>query len=268
MSVLQGSVEALVRKLKRDPSYRIVDRYTDRQLATVLWHRGVQFLRGLMLTLGSRHVESPVFCGRRVVVEHAYALVSRPGLILEDGVSINAFARDGVRLGHNVTIARNATLACTGVLARLGVGIVVGDRSAIGSGSFIGGQGGVTIGDDVILGPGVRIFSENHRFDQLDTPIRSQGEEREGVIIGNDCWIGAGVTILAGVSVGDGCVIAAGAIVTKDIAPWMVAAGIPARAIRSRRPEESQATAPQDSPSTNPEALLTLTPAPARRAGQ
>jgi acetyltransferase-like isoleucine patch superfamily enzyme len=194
-------------------------------------------LRGVLLTLRAGGVHGPVFRGRRVVVEHAYALTSGPGLILEDGASIIALSRDGIRLGRNVTIGRATTLTCTGVLARIGVGIVIGNRSAIGAGSFIGGQGGVTIGDDVIVGAGARIFSENHNYDALDRPIRAQGETRKGVVIGDDCWIGAGVTIVDGVSVGSGCVIAAGAVVTKNVAPNTVAAGVPARAIKSRRPD-------------------------------
>ncbi|MDB4915862.1 MAG: transferase hexapeptide repeat containing protein [Gemmatimonadetes bacterium] len=240
MSIAQFTVERLVGRLKGDPAYRFADRYTNRQLATALWHRGMQLLRGTALTLRGGGVHGPVFRGRRVVVEHAYSLHSGPSLILEDGASIIALSRDGIRLGRNVTIGRATILTCTGVLSRLGIGIVVGDRSAVGSGSFVGGQGGVTIGDDVIIGPGVRIFSENHRFDLLDRAIRTQGESRKGVTIGDNCWIGASVTIVDGVCIGAGCVIAAGAVVTRSIAPFTVAGGVPARTIRSRRPDVAE----------------------------
>src|SRR5512140_228203 len=149
MSSMQRMVERIVGRLKADPTYRITGEYSDRQLMTVLWHRGMQLLRGLTLSVRARGVRAWVFRGRRVIVEHAYALVSGPGLILEDGVAINALSRDGIHLGRNVTIGRAAVLTCTGVLARQGVGIRVGDRSAIGSGSFLGGQGGISIGRDV-----------------------------------------------------------------------------------------------------------------------
>ena len=248
MSRLQSFIEARVARIKGDPQYRIGSSYTDAQLATVLWHRGRQFLRGVSLRLRAHGVRGAVFRGRRVVIEHARQLSAGPGLILEDGSHINALSVDGVVLGHTVTVARGASLVCTGVLARIGKGIRIGNRSAIGAGSFLGGQGGVIIGDDVILGPGVRIFSENHIYAALDRPIRAQGERRVGVAIGDDCWIGAGVTVLDGVTVGSGCVLAAGAVVTTDIPPLSVAAGIPARVIRTRRepdPRVQRVRAPQ-----------------------
>jgi acetyltransferase-like isoleucine patch superfamily enzyme len=238
MSILASLAESLAARIKGDPSYRIAPELTDRQLATVLWHRGRQYLRGLPLRLRARGVRGTVLRGRRVVVEHAYALSSGPGLILEDGVLLHALSAQGVLLGRNVTIARGATLTCTGVIAELGIGIVIGDRSAVGAGSFLGGQGGIRVGNDVIMGPAVRIFSEDHTFDDVDVPIRTQGQSRAPVVIEDDCWIGAGVTILAGVTIGRGCVVAAGAVVTRDVPARSVAGGVPAQVLRSRLPEE------------------------------
>ena len=121
-----------------------------------------------------------------------------------------------------------------GVVARPGRGITVGDRTGIGDHCFFWGQGGIEIGSDVIFGPDVQIFSENHRFDDPTIPISRQGEDRRPVVIGNDCWIGGRVTILAGVHIGGGCVIGAGSLVTKDIPPNSVAVGAPARVVRQR----------------------------------
>lgn len=238
MSLLGPLVRSLVARIKGDPSYRIAADLGDRQLATVLWHRGRQYLRGVPLRLRARGVTGAVFRGRRAIVEHAYAFSSGPGLILEDGVWVNALSKRGISLGRNVTIARGATLTCTGVIAELGAGIVIGDRSAVGAGSFLGGQGGIHVGCDLIMGPAVRIFSENHNHGDVDLPIRAQGQTREPVTIEDDCWIGAGATILAGVTVGRGSVVAAGAVVTHTIPAYSVAGGVPARVLRSRRPEE------------------------------
>jgi acetyltransferase-like isoleucine patch superfamily enzyme len=248
MSGMQKMVERVVGRLKGDPHYRITGAYSDRQLLTVLWHRGWQLARGVTLSMRAHGVRRWVFRGRHVVVEHAYALVSGPGLILEDGVALNALSREGIELGRNVTIGRAAVLTCTGVLARPGVGIRIGDRSAIGAGCFVGGQGGISIGRDVIIGPGVRIFSENHNYESLDRPIRAQGETRSGVTIADDCWIGASAVIVDGVTIGTGCVIAAGAVVTRALPPFSVAAGVPARVLRSRRPERESTSAPAPIP--------------------
>jgi len=241
MSTLTRFVESIVRRLKNDPAYRIASQYTDRQMATVLWHRGRQIVRAIPLRLRARGVRGTVFRGRRVVVEHAYALSSGPGLILEDGVVVNALSKYGIALGRNVTIARGATLTCTGVLAELGDGITIGDYSAVGAGSFLGGQGGIRIGRDVIMGPGVRLFSENHNYAEIDQPIRAQGQTRAAVTIDNDCWIGGGVTILAGVTIGQGSVVAAGAVVTRDVPEYSLAGGVPARVLKSRLTESERA---------------------------
>jgi acetyltransferase-like isoleucine patch superfamily enzyme len=155
-------------------------------------------------------------------------------LILEDEAYLDALSEDGIVMGDNVTIAKKSILVCTGVIRSKGKGIEIGSNSAIGAQSFIGGQGGVTIGSNVIIGPGVRIFSENHRFEDLDMPIRLQGEIRQGVVIGSDCWIGASCTILDGVTIGTGVVIAAGAVVTRNVPDRAVVAGVPARVLRIR----------------------------------
>lgn len=234
MSILQNAIERFVSRLKRDPFYKIQTSYSNAQLLGVLYYRVLQWLRGWTLRVRAWRLTGPVFRGRRVVVEHAGAVTCGPGLILEDGVHINALSIEGIVLGRNVTIAKYAVLTCTGVLAEIGTGITIGDRSALGAGSFLGGQGGIHIGSDVIMGPGVRIFSENHRFDALDQPIRTQGVRRRGVSIGDDCWIGASVTIVDGVKIGAGCIVAAGAVVTSNLPPNSVAGGVPARVLKQR----------------------------------
>jgi acetyltransferase-like isoleucine patch superfamily enzyme len=244
MSVLQRLIERVVARVKGDPGYRIAGGYTSVQLATAAWYRGLQWLRGLALRARAHGVRGPAFRGRGVVVEHAGQLTAGAGLILEDGVFVSALGRTGIVLGRNVTIARRAILTCTGVLAEIGEGIRIGDRSAVGAMSFLGGQGGIDIGADVIMGPGVRIFSENHRFDAVDRPIRTQGVERLGVRIGDDCWIGGGVTILDGVTIGRGSVVAAGAVVTRSVPAGSVVAGVPARVIRERSSSSTTTDAP------------------------
>jgi acetyltransferase-like isoleucine patch superfamily enzyme len=84
------------------------------------------------------------------------------------------------------------------------------------------------------MGQRIGFHSENHNFDRVDIPIREQGVSRQGIRIEDDCWIGANVTFLDGAYVGCGCVIAAGSIVRGTIPPHSVAAGMPAKVIRSR----------------------------------
>jgi len=79
-----------------------------------------------------------------------------------------------------------------------------------------------------------RFFSENHAFADPNLTIKEQGVIKDPVVIGNNCWIGGGATILAGVHIGDGCVIAAGSVVTKSVAANSIVAGVPAKVIKSR----------------------------------
>jgi len=117
--------------------------------------------------------------------------------------------------------------------------ISIGSRVVIRPGSMLfadpapGGEG-ITIEDDVLIGAGVHLYSANHRFDSLERPIIEQGfsPSRE-VILRRGCWIGASSIILAGVEIGENAVVGAGSLVTKAIPPGVVAAGNPARVIRS-----------------------------------
>ncbi len=127
--------------------------------------------------------------------------------------------------GENVNVERHA---------RFGRGVTLGDRSGIGINASIGEQ--THIGSDVMMGPDCVIYTRNHRFDRLDIPMREQGYGPvEPVEIGDDCWIGGRVTILPGVHVGNGAVIAAGAVVTKDVPPYAVVGGVPAKIICNRK---------------------------------
>lgn len=227
-------IEKLIRKLKNNPDYKWESTYTWRDLLIVTWVRGWQALRGLFLKPFLKSSSGLVFVGRSVKVRHAYRLSAGKNLILDDNVSINALSVNGIQFGDHVSIARDSILFCTGVIAQQGTGITIGHRTGIGARAFIAGQGGVTIGNDVITGPNIQIFSENHNFDDTAVIIKDQGVSKQPTIIGNNCWLGGGITILAGVTIGDGCVIAANSVVTKSVPANSVVAGVPAKVIKTR----------------------------------
>lgn len=114
-----------------------------------------------------------------------------------------------------------------------GTHIVIGDRSQIGQNSKIDHD--TIFGNDVVMGPDVIIMSSAHAFEDPNVPINLQGAlPKRPVVIGNDVWLGTRVVVMPGVSIGEGAVIGAGSIVTKDIPPYSIAVGAPARVIRAR----------------------------------
>jgi maltose O-acetyltransferase len=114
-----------------------------------------------------------------------------------------------------------------------GASLRIGNRAQLGQNARIDQD--VTLGDDVVMGPDVIIMTAAHAFDDPTVTVRLQGSlPRQPVIVGNDVWLGARVVILPGVSIGDGAVVGANAVVTKDIPPLAIAAGNPARVVRFR----------------------------------
>lgn len=148
---------------------------------------------------------------------------------------LDALSSEGIKLGKNVSIGKNTCIECTGSLKNLGKGLTVGSNVGLGTHGFYGCAGGIEIGDDTIFGNYVSLHSENHNFSDINEKIRLQGVNRKGIKIGNNCWIGAKVTILDGAIIEDGCIIAAGSVVTEGIySENCIYGGIPAKLLKIR----------------------------------
>lgn len=112
--------------------------------------------------------------------------------------------------------------------------IKIGSNCTIHSFCVLLGEGGITIGNDVRIASSTVVVSANHVFEERSVPIWRQGMRAKGICVGNDVWIGANCTILDGIMIGDGAVIAAGSVVNKDVEPFSVVGGIPAKLIKYR----------------------------------
>jgi acetyltransferase-like isoleucine patch superfamily enzyme len=231
---LRTLTERLIQRLKREPTYRLSPDLTTADLWAVLWRRGWAFLRGLWWRPRLGSAAGALFVGRGVRILHPRRLYVGRSVTLEDYVHIDALSRQGVRLGDNVTIAKFTIIETTGVISNLGEGLEMGDNSSLGDYCFVGAAGGVRIGRNVLVGQRVSFHSENHRFDRTDVPIKEQGVTRRGIVVEDDCWLGAGSILLDGVTVGRGSVVAAGSVVTRDVPPYSVVAGVPAKVMRQR----------------------------------
>ena len=133
--------------------------------------------------------------------------------------------RIATSVGRNVNIEKNAFFTPQ---------LIIGDNSGVGINCEMNGP--VTIGNDVMMAPEVVIYTSGHAYDSLDVPMWKQGStEVKRVVIGNDVWIGRRVIIMPGVNIGDGSIIGAGAVVTKDVPPYSVVGGVPAKVLKMRK---------------------------------
>lgn len=113
-----------------------------------------------------------------------------------------------------------------------GKNITIGKNVFINSGCRFQDQGGITIGDDALIGHNVVLATLNHGF----APDKRKDMNPAPIVIGNNAWIGANATVLPGVTVGDNAIVAAGAVVTKDVLPNTVVAGVPATFMKTINP--------------------------------
>lgn len=104
---------------------------------------------------------------------------------------------------------------------------------------FITGGGGVTIGDYVGLGPDVKIWSVNHRYEDPDKPWMLQGYDQHPVVIEDDVWLGANCFVMPGVTIGRGAILSAGTVLMKSVPPFAIVAGNPGRIIGWRKNPDS-----------------------------
>jgi len=116
--------------------------------------------------------------------------------------------------------------------AEISLNSTVGDFSELGTNAII--QANVSIGNHVIMGPDIKIYSRNHKFESLDIPMQLQGKNYYNTIIESDVWIGANVIITAGCRVGNHSIIAAGSVVTKDVPDYAIIGGVPGKIIKFR----------------------------------
>ncbi len=164
--------------------------------------------------------------GKNVYIQRGCEFLGADSIELGDNVRLLRDIRinfksvnSRLRLGHQVAFDRGVDITVSGDDCLM----EIGDHSYLGAYVCLIGPGHIKIGKHTLIAAHSGIFANNHRADGLS---------REGIEIGDYCWIGSGVKVLDGVKIGNGCVIGAGAVVTKDIPPNSIAVGIPAQVIK------------------------------------
>jgi acetyltransferase-like isoleucine patch superfamily enzyme len=223
----------IIQRLGKD-GYEVDASLSNRDVIIVVWGMGMSLLRGLWIKLWLKKSGGVLLVGRRCKIRHCHKIRTGKMVLISDNVEINALSKQGITLGNNVSIHRNTIIECTGVIRELGEGLIIGNNVGIAQNCFIQVRGFVSIGSNVMFGPTVSIFSENHGFENTEIPMIKQPTTRKGVIIEDDVWLGTQSVILDGVTIGKGSIIAAGAIVNTNVPPYSIVAGVPAKIIKSR----------------------------------
>lgn len=172
--------------------------------------------------------------GKRSIILGRSSCYINSGSTIGRSCILDGVGNEGLFIGHGSSVGDNCILKVSGTIKSLGSFIRIGSGVGLGEFAHLGGAGGLTIGNNTIIGPYFSCHPENHNFMDKNELIKDQGVKRLGINIGNDCWIGAKVTILDGAKIGNGCIIAAGAVVIGNFPDNSVIGGIPAKVIKGR----------------------------------
>ncbi|SHG57735.1 Acetyltransferase (isoleucine patch superfamily) [Chryseolinea serpens] len=159
------------------------------------------------------------------------------GIKIGRNVRVADDAKVEIRFGGSIEIGNGSEVLDGALVLTYGGNISIGVNCSINPYTIIYGHGNTRIGDNVLIAGHCMIIPNNHNYRNKNKLIWEQGNSSKGIAIGNDVWIGHGCSILDGVTIGDGAVIAAGSVVNKDVPPYAVYGGSPAKEISNRIPE-------------------------------
>ncbi|WP_129727580.1 acyltransferase [Ectobacillus funiculus] len=223
----------IISKMKNE-KYVLDENITFFDLCSIVLTRILMLTRGFLKRVLFKSCGKNLFIGKKTTIRHKSHIKLGKSVTINDYVEMIALSQNGITIGDNASIGKYSIIRCTGSLKNLGKGIRIGDNFGCGDWCFFGCSGGIEIGNNVIMGQNIRFHAQNHNFDRIDIPIKNQGTTSKGIVVEDDCWIGAGVVILDGVTIGKGSVIGSNTLVNKDIEPYSVAVGNPVKIVKKR----------------------------------
>jgi len=196
------------------------------------------FIRGKVYPRMLAEAGKGLVVGRNVCFRHPGRIRLGGGVVIDDNCVLDAKGEsdEGIMIGDGVILGRNTIVSCKGG------SIEIGDNSNISANCMLISESSLSIGSKVLVaGMCYVIAGGNHGIERTDIPIIAQPMvSKGGVRIEDNCWLGANVTILDGVTVGKDSVIGAGSVVMGDIPEFSISVGAPARVVRNRKDAEAQ----------------------------
>ena len=212
---------------KSGKNYEIDSRIPNLLIFYTLSNRLLMLIRGFLKT-GKK-----VYVGSNTKIYNSKNIAFGHSVTIGRLCVIDAFSSEKIVLGNCTKIGCFSTITSTSHFSKYGKGLKMGDNSAIGDYTHFGASGGITIGNDVIMGSYISFHSENHNYENVGKLIREQGVTSKGITLGNNIWVGAKVTFLDGSIVGNNSVVAAGAIVNGIFPDNVVIGGVPAKILKT-----------------------------------
>lgn len=198
------------------------------------------WLRSRLYPLILRNMSPSAYIATNVVLRHPQNITLAERTFIDSFVYLEGMSdhpQGGVEIGSGTYVH----MFCVISAAYHGF-VRIGRDCSINPGVQIIGLGGVTIGDNVLVAGETMMIAFSHGFVDREAPMRKQAHIARGIVVGPNVWIGAGVKILDGVTVGQGAVLGAGSVVTHDVPPYAIMAGVPARLLRYRGRSEPTAS--------------------------
>jgi acetyltransferase-like isoleucine patch superfamily enzyme len=198
-------------------------------------------LRGVAYPWLLGSVGRNVTFGHGVVLRHPHKIRVGDGVVIDDLVLLDAkgTSNQGITLGDGVFLGRGTILSCKDGDIVLGQDVNIGFYSEVFSGST------VTVGAHGLFAAYTYLVGGGHAFDRVDAPVVEQERLSRGIHVDENVWLGTGAKVLDGVSIGRDTVVGANAVVTGDLPAGVIAAGIPARVLRSRTDAPAAAPVPR-----------------------
>ena len=207
--------------------------FSNLDLIRIISTRSIKLLRGMIYLLLRFQKPNIFFLGYNSKLFGIEKITFGKSISIGKNVKISSIGSKGFYFGNNFSIRDFSIIDSFGSIKKESGKLIIGDNVGISEFCYFAIRGDVYIGDNVIFGPGVKVFTENHSFKLFDKHFRLQDEVRKNVVIGNNVWIGSNSIILPGVTIEDNAVIAAGSVVNKNINQGTLYGGIPAKQIKT-----------------------------------